>query len=112
MRRESNDATFDALGSPVRREILRLLSDQPLPVGELARRLPVSRPAVSKHLRLLEHAGLVACRSAGTRNVYRLEARGFEAARGWLDRFWNEAIARFRWVAENVREEGAKDSDD
>lgn len=94
---------LDALGSPVRRDILKLLAGQPRAVGELATRLPVSRPAVSKHLRLLEQAGLVAHETEGTRNVYRLEARGFEAARGWLEAFWDEALPRFKLVAENTR---------
>lgn len=95
-------ATLDALGSPIRRTIVELLSERPRAVGELASQLPVSRPAVSKHLRLLENAGLIAHEPIGTRNIYRLEAEGFEAARRWLDKFWTEALGRFRLVAENI----------
>jgi len=97
-----NNAALDALGSPIRREIIRLLSDKAQAVGELARQLPVSRPAVSKHLRLLHDAGLVAHEAAGNRNVYRLQATGFDAARQWLDSFWGDALARFKLVAENT----------
>jgi DNA-binding transcriptional ArsR family regulator len=93
---------FDALGNPVRREIMRLLRSGPRPVGELAQELPVSRPAVSKHLKLLEEVGLVAHDANGTRNLYRLDRRGFDDARAWLDTFWDEALARFALVAENT----------
>jgi DNA-binding transcriptional ArsR family regulator len=96
------ERALDALGNPVRREILRLLSQRERAVGEIAARLPVSRPAVSKHLRLLREAGLVAPHAEGTRNVYRLEAAGFAAARKWLDRFWDDALTRFRLLAENT----------
>ena len=100
------DLAFDALGSPVRRDILRHLAKKPQPVGELAARLPVSRPAVSKHLRLLHQAGLVACESLGNRNLYRIEAAGFDAPRRWLDSFWGEALARFKLTAENTTSRG------
>ena len=70
MSNQTADAVFDALGEPVRRRILELLHDGPTPVGELAARLPVGRPAVSKHLRVLSNAGLIEHRSAGTRNLY------------------------------------------
>jgi DNA-binding transcriptional ArsR family regulator len=96
------ETTLDALGNPVRREILAMLMDEPQPVGEIAARFPISRPAISKHLKLLEEAGLVAHEAQGTRRVYRLKATGFEAARGWLDTFWAEALNRFRLVAENT----------
>lgn len=105
---DRDTASLDALGSPIRRTIVELLSEQPRAVGELASQLPVSRPAVSKHLRLLENAGLIAHEPEGTRNVYRLEAEGFEAASGWLNKFWTEALGRFRLVAENT--EPDKDS--
>ena len=97
-----NNAALDALGSPIRREIIRLLSSKAQAVGELAGQLPVSRPAVSKHLRLLHEAGLVEHEAAGNRNVYRLQGTGFEAARQWLDSFWGDALARFKLVAENT----------
>jgi DNA-binding transcriptional ArsR family regulator len=93
---------FDALGSPVRREIVAILSGGACTVREIAEQLPVSRPAVSRHLRLLEDAALVAYEQRGTSNVYRLEPRGFSAARRWLDAFWDEAIARFALLAGNL----------
>lgn len=94
------DAVFDALGNANRRAIVRFLANGPLPVGDIARQLPVSRPAVSKHLRILEDAGLVGHVSEGNRNVFRLERGGFEAAKTWLDGFWSEALGRFALVAE------------
>jgi DNA-binding transcriptional ArsR family regulator len=97
------DDAFTALGSPVRREILRLVSRAPRAVGEIADALPVSRPAVSKHLRLLEDAGLVAFDTDGKRNVYRVRREGLADARAWLDDFWDDALARFALVAENTK---------
>jgi DNA-binding transcriptional ArsR family regulator len=99
-----DDAIFDALGNSVRRQILRLLSDGPRSVGELAAAFTVSRPAISRHLALLEDAGLVTHRGEGTRNVYGLDQRGFVASAEWLSRFWDEAEARLRLVAENLPE--------
>jgi DNA-binding transcriptional ArsR family regulator len=93
---------LDALGNPVRREILRILADSPQSVGAIARRLPISRPAVSKHLQILEAADLVGHERRGTRHVYRLEGDGFERARSWLDAFWDDALRRFVLVAENT----------
>jgi DNA-binding transcriptional ArsR family regulator len=86
--------TLDALGNPVRRAILRTLRVSPLSVGELAARLPVSRPAVSRHLRLLDEAGLVESRSEGTRRVYAVRVQGFAPVRAFLDEFWDTALAR------------------
>lgn len=82
---------------------MELLAIKPLSVTELAEQLPVSRPAVSKHLRLLNRAGLVTHRPDGASNLYSLEATGFENARDWLDSFWSEALGRFRLVAENTQ---------
>ena len=93
---------LDALGNPVRREILRELRAAPLSVGDLASRFPVSRPAISRHLAQLERAGLVAHRAEGTRNVYFLDRAGLEATSAWLNRFWDEAEARLKLVAENT----------
>lgn len=93
---------FDALGNPVRREILQRLSAEPMSVGSLAAAFTVSRPAISRHLAVLKDAGLVTHRSEGTRNVYALDPRGFEATRTALDGFWDEAEARLKLVAENV----------
>lgn len=98
------ELTFDALGNPVRRTIVGILRGGPHAVGDIAAKLPVSRPAVSKHLRILEKAQLVAHEKDGTRNVFRIEATGFEAARDWLDGFWDDALARFAMVAENTSE--------
>ena len=103
MRTKKAGAALDALGNETRRQMLRLLADGPLAVGEIASALPVSRPAVSKHLRLLEGAKLVHSQRQGTRTVVRINAAGFEAARGWLESFWDEALARFAVVAENTK---------
>jgi DNA-binding transcriptional ArsR family regulator len=89
------DVVFDALGEPVRRRILELLSDGPTPVGKLADQLPVGRPAVSKHLRVLSNAGLIEHRSAGTRNIYLLTPRGPAAAQQWLARTWDTVLAAY-----------------
>jgi DNA-binding transcriptional ArsR family regulator len=95
---------FEALGDPTRRHILSLLGEGERSVAELARDLPVSRPAVSRHLRLLKQAGLVAEEPRGTRRVYRLQEQGLDAVRGYLERVWGEAAARFRLTAENTQE--------
>lgn len=100
-----SERALDALGNPVRRQIIRILERGPQSVGAIAARLPVSRPAVSKHLRLLEAAELVAHDRDGNRNLFRLEPRGFEAARSWLASFWDDALARFALVAENTTTE-------
>ncbi len=89
------EVVFDALGHGTRRDILALLQSGPLAVGEIARELPVSRPAVSKHLRMLSEAGLVVHSSSGNRNVFRLDESGFEAARAYLDEFWTVALDNF-----------------
>ncbi len=93
---------LDALGNPTRREILRILGEGPRAVGEIAAELPVSRPAVSKHLRVLESAQHVGCEHDGTRSIYELQRAGFDAAREWLDGFWDEALSRFKLLAENT----------
>ena len=92
---------FDALGDPNRRAIVELLGRGGRSVREIADELPISRPAVSRHLRLLKTAGLVVDEAAGTRRVYRLDELGAEAVRDYLERVWGEATARFRVVAEN-----------
>ena len=96
----STAAVFDALGDPTRREIVRLLAESPRSVGDLAERLPVSRPAVSQHLRVLSSADLVAVRAEGTRRVYRLDAAGAAEARAFLDRMWDTALDRFADLAQ------------
>jgi DNA-binding transcriptional ArsR family regulator len=90
---------LDALGNPVRRAILRELRARPLSVGQIAARLPVSRPAVSRHLRALEEAGLVQAREEGTRNIYSVHMQGFASVREFVDAFWDTALARLQELA-------------
>ena len=91
---------FYALADPTRREIFERIAQRPAAVSEIAAQLPVSRPAVSQHLRVLKEAGLVSESKHGTRRVYRLEPRGVEAMRSYLDRFWDQALAAFKAAAE------------
>ncbi len=93
---------FEALGDPQRRAILTLLGDGERSVGELAAALPISRPAVSRHLRLLREAGLVRERAIGTRRIYALHEDGLAAVRRYLEAVWGEAATRYRLVAENT----------
>jgi DNA-binding transcriptional ArsR family regulator len=93
---------FEALGDPTRRAILSLLGEGDRSVQELAERLPVSRPAVSRHLRLLKEAGLVLEEPRGARRIYRLQEQGLTAVQAYLERVWGEAAARFRLMAENT----------
>lgn len=93
---------FDALGDPTRREILRLLSEGDKPVHEIAAALPISRPAVSRHLRLLKDAGMVAERAEGNRRIYHLQGGGVRAVQDYLEGVWGDAAARFRLLAENT----------
>src|SRR6516164_10037190 len=93
---------FEALGDPHRRAILRLLSDGDKPVLELAAALPISRPAVSRHLRLLKKAGLVAEQAQGTRRIYHLREEGLQAVQAYLEQVWGDAARRFRLMAENT----------
>jgi DNA-binding transcriptional ArsR family regulator len=94
---------FEALGDPNRRAIVELLRGGDRSVQELADALPISRPAVSRHLRLLKDAGLVTDRAEGTRRLYRLHDEGIEAVRAYLEQVWGETAARFRIAAENTR---------
>lgn len=93
---------FEALGDPTRRAILEQLLASPMPVGELARRFPVSRPAISQHLAVLKRAHLVLDRPEGTRRVYHVNPKGVEAMRAYLDQFWNQALASFKRAAEDT----------
>lgn len=95
---------FEALGDPHRRTILRLLGERDRSVGELASELPISRPAVSRHLRVLREAGFVHEAPRGTRRIYALHADGVEAVRAYLEQVWGDAATRFRLVAENSGE--------
>jgi|SRR5215212_473580 DNA-binding transcriptional ArsR family regulator len=96
---------FTALGDPTRRAIFERLADRPHAVGELARDLPVSRPAVSQHLRVLKEAGLVTDRPSGNRRVYQLDPAGVGAMRAYLDRFWKRSLAAFKAAVERGEEE-------
>ena len=91
---------MDALGDPTRRAILERLLNGPLPVGELAQTFPVSRPAISQHLRVLKQAHLVVDRAVGNRRLYAVDPAGVEALRAYFDRFWTQALAAFKQVAE------------
>jgi DNA-binding transcriptional ArsR family regulator len=93
---------LDALGDPTRREVLGRLRDGPRSVGELAAGLPVSRPAVSQHLRVLLDAGLVSVTTEGTRRVYAADLDGLGALRAWVESFWDDALARFKQHAEST----------
>jgi DNA-binding transcriptional ArsR family regulator len=94
-----------ALGDPTRRAIFERLGRGPLPVGELARDLPVSRPAVSQHLKVLKDARLVADHRAGTRRIYQVDPAGLGALRGYLDHFWDQALAGFKTAVEQQMKE-------
>lgn len=99
------DEGWGALGDRTRRTIVLRLAERPQAVGELAAGLPVSRPAVSQHLRVLKDAGLVAERAVGTRRIYRLNAAGLVALRDQLDTFWDRALGGYQEVAEQPTKE-------
>ena len=96
---------WTALGDPTRRAIFERLAEGPLAVVELARELPVSRPAISQHLKVLKGARLVIDRPAGTRRIYRVDPTGVERLRADLDRYWNTALASFKDIVEQAAEE-------
>jgi DNA-binding transcriptional ArsR family regulator len=89
------DSQLAALSDPTRRQVFQRLQSGGLPVGEIARGLPVSRPAVSQHLRVLKEAGLVVDRAAGTRRVYHIDPKGLSVMRAWLDQFWGVALQAY-----------------
>ena len=95
---------FEALSDTNRREILRILSGGDKPVGEIADAMTISRPAVSRHLRVLKDAGMVAEQARGTRRIYHLQERGLHAVQAYLEGIWGEAAVRFRLLAENLAE--------
>lgn len=105
MATDQDEKVWDALGDRTRREIVLRLSEGPRPVGELATYLPVSRSAVSQHLKVLKDAGLVAEQVAGTRRIYRLNEAGVIALRDQLDTFWNRALSGFQELVEQPQEE-------
>jgi DNA-binding transcriptional ArsR family regulator len=98
------DSQLDAFCDPTRRAILASLLAGPLPVGELARQFPVSRPAISQHLRILKQANLVVDRPAGNRRLYQLNPAGFETLREYFDQFWGQALSAFRREVEKPEE--------
>ncbi|MFL5885047.1 MAG: ArsR/SmtB family transcription factor [Thermoleophilaceae bacterium] len=98
---------WDALGDRTRRAIVECLAERPRAVGELAGELPVSRPAVSQHLKVLKDAGLVTERAAGTRRIYRLNPEGVGALRDQLDTFWNRALSAYKDAVEQPQEESS-----
>jgi DNA-binding transcriptional ArsR family regulator len=91
---------MDALGDPTRRAIVERLLRGPMPVGELARDFPVSRPAISQHLRILKRAHLVVDRPVGNRRLYSIDPNGVDALRAYFERFWSHALAAFKKAAE------------
>jgi DNA-binding transcriptional ArsR family regulator len=93
---------LDALGDPTRRAVFEHLAAGPLAVGDLARLLPVSRPAVSQHLKVLKDVGLVTDRAEGTRRLYAIDRAGLAAVRQYFDRFWDDALEAFRVAAEQT----------
>jgi DNA-binding transcriptional ArsR family regulator len=96
---------WTALGDPTRKAIFELLVDRPRPVGEVASELPVSRPAVSQHLRVLKDAGLVVDQAVGTRRVYRVDPDGLAVLRKDLERFWGKALAGYKVAVEEPTKE-------
>src|SRR6516225_11842977 len=99
------DAAFLALGDPTRLAILERLTDGPSAVVDLARELPVSRPAVSQHLRVLKDAGLVIDQAVGNRRIYRVDPDGLAGVRDQLERFWTKALAAYKTTVEQTNEE-------
>ena len=102
-RPELSGDPFDALGDPNRRAIVELLGSGGMTVREIADALPISSPAVSRHLRLLKDAGLVIDEPRGTRRIYQLHDQGVEAVQAYLQEVWGDALARFRLLAENTK---------
>jgi DNA-binding transcriptional ArsR family regulator len=95
------ERALQALGDPSRRQIFERLTQHPSPVGQLARELPISRPAVSQHLKVLKEVGLVFDRQAGTRRVYQVDPKAVEALREYFDSFWGQALESFRAAAQD-----------
>jgi DNA-binding transcriptional ArsR family regulator len=103
----NQSAPWTALGDATRCAIFERLAERPRAVGELAAELPVSRPAVSQHLKVLKDAGLVIDRAVGTRRIYQLDPDGVGALRAQLDRFWSQALASFKEIAEHPTKEAS-----
>ena len=98
-------AAIAALSDPTRRAVFERLADGPLSVAEVSRGLPVSRPAVSQHLRVLKDAGLVFAKPQGTRQLYQIDPEGIDNVRRYFDQFWGRALAAFKEAAEQQKEE-------
>jgi len=101
----TNALAFAALAEPMRVAIVERLAERPMAVGELAAQLPVTRPAVSQHLKVLKAARLVFDRAEGTRRIYCLDPAGLGPIRAWLDRFWDKALAAYAEAAEREDEQ-------
>ena len=101
----ANSTAFAALAEPMRQAIVERLAERPMAVGELAAHLPVSRPAVSQHLKVLKEAKLVRDHAEGTRRIYAIDPAGLGAIRAWLDRFWDKALAAYAEAAEKEEKE-------
>lgn len=101
----NHSVAIEALGDATRRAIFERVASRPAAVGEIAAEFPVSRPAVSQHLKVLKQAGLVSERADGTRRIYRIDPRGLAALRAWLDGFWASALADFEEFANALPEE-------
>ena len=101
----NSQRALSALAEPVRQEIYERLATRPQAVGELAAQMPISRPAVSQHLKILKEAGLVTETPDGTRRIYRLDPRGIAAIREWLDQTWARALVDFKIFAENAEKQ-------
>lgn len=104
----ANQHAFAALSDPTRRQVFERLAGGPRAVGELAEGLPVSRPAVSQHLKVLKDAGLVTDRAEGTRRVYQIDPHGLGPVRAWFDQFWDDALTAFAAEAERQEQDGDK----
>ena len=102
---ESPPEPWDALGDPTRRAIFRRIAQSPCAVGEIAKAMPISRPAVSQHLRVLKEAGLVSDRAEGTKRIYTVDVGGLAKLRTDLDHFWTGALAAFKAVVEGTDKE-------
>jgi DNA-binding transcriptional ArsR family regulator len=96
---------WTALGDPTRRAVFARIAQRPRPVGEIARELPVSRPAVSQHLRVLKDAGLVHDHRDGNRRIYAVRRDGLEALRAQLDQFWNDSLTNFKALVDQENQE-------
>ena len=96
---------ISVLGDPTRRAVFELVAERARPVGEIAEHLPVTRPAVSQHLKVLKDAGLVADRAVGTRRIYRVDPEGLAELRSYFEQFWNRSLAAFKAAVEDANEE-------